>query len=141
MTLPVAVSIALTSALVGLALLHVAWAWRGVSARSAALPEVDGRPAFRPGRLATLAVAAALALAAWIAAAQGELLWPAHADGLARWGSIAGGVAFAARAIGEFRLVGFFKTVRGTRFARWDTALFSPLCLALGVGFFYLAVR
>jgi hypothetical protein len=34
----------------------------------------------------------------------------------------------------EFRLVGFFKRVRGTAFARWDTAFFSPLCLALSLG-------
>jgi hypothetical protein len=37
------------------------------------------------------------------------------------------------RSVGDFRLVGFFKRVRGTRFARYDSLLFSPLSLALGV--------
>jgi hypothetical protein len=39
-----------------------------------------------------------------------------------------------ARAMGDFNYVGFFKRVRGTRFARMDTLLYSPLCLALAVG-------
>ena len=35
------------------------------------------------------------------------------------------------RAVGDFRMVGFWKTVRDTPFARWDTRLFSPLCVAI----------
>jgi hypothetical protein len=49
------------------------------------------------------------------------------------------GAVFVLRAIGERKLVGFFKRVRGTAFARWDTWLFSPLCLALGVSVLWLA--
>jgi hypothetical protein len=37
------------------------------------------------------------------------------------------------RAVGDFRAVGFSKRVRDTRFAWWDTRLFSPLCLAMAV--------
>ena len=40
------------------------------------------------------------------------------------------------RAVGEFRLVGFFKRVRGSGCARLDTFVYSPLCLALAVGIF-----
>jgi hypothetical protein len=39
-----------------------------------------------------------------------------------------------ARAIGEFKYVGFFKRVRDSKFARLDTLLYSPLCLLLAVG-------
>ena len=39
-----------------------------------------------------------------------------------------------ARAIGEFRYVGFFKRVVGSRFATLDTFVYSPLCLALAIG-------
>lgn len=35
------------------------------------------------------------------------------------------------RAIGEFRVIGLFKSNRGTPFARMDTLIYSPLCLAL----------
>lgn len=40
---------------------------------------------------------------------------------------------FLLRAIGEFKYVGFFKTVKKTDFAKWDTKLFSPLCLAIAI--------
>jgi len=40
---------------------------------------------------------------------------------------------FALRAIGDFRHVGFFKRVRGCRFARLDTLAYSPLCTALAL--------
>ncbi|MFL6300128.1 MAG: DUF3995 domain-containing protein [Terriglobales bacterium] len=35
--------------------------------------------------------------------------------------------------IGNFTTIGFSKTVLGTRFAYWDTHLYSPLCLGLAV--------
>jgi hypothetical protein len=46
---------------------------------------------------------------------------------------------FLFRAAGEFKLVGFSKSVRGTAFATWDTWLFSPLCVLLGAGFLVIA--
>ena len=45
---------------------------------------------------------------------------------------------FAARAIGERRYVGFFKRVRTTEFAWWDTRVYSPLCAGISVGYFAL---
>ena len=43
---------------------------------------------------------------------------------------------FLLRAIGEFKYVGFFKKVTSTTFARYDTKLFSPLCLCIAlIGF------
>ena len=52
---------------------------------------------------------------------------------LTSWGRWVVAVAFLARAMGEFRYVGFFKRVRGTQFADLDTRVYSPLCLALGL--------
>ena len=46
---------------------------------------------------------------------------------------------FLARTVGEFRLVGVFKRVRGTPFATWDTWLFTPLCGLIAAGFFLIA--
>ncbi|EGD05771.1 hypothetical protein B1M_04736, partial [Burkholderia sp. TJI49] len=40
---------------------------------------------------------------------------------------------FAVRAVGDFRYVGFFKRIRGSRFARMDTLCYSPLCAALAL--------
>jgi hypothetical protein len=54
--------------------------------------------------------------------------------GGALWAAI-----FVGRAISWSRYVGMFKRVRNTRFARYDSWLYSPLCLLLGAGLFYLA--
>jgi fatty acid desaturase len=40
---------------------------------------------------------------------------------------------FILRSIGEFNYVGFFKKIKDTEFAKADSALFSPLCLGIGV--------
>jgi len=103
-----------------LGLLHFYWAIAGVNANSAAIPQVDGVPAFRPSRAATAAVGLVLIGTAAIVLMQAKLPL-----------AIAAAVLLL-RAIGDFRLVGFFKRVRGSQFARMDTLLYSPLCLALG---------
>ena len=46
---------------------------------------------------------------------------------------------FLLRTIGDFRYVGFFKSVTDTNFARWDTILFSPLCLFIGIVAFLIS--
>jgi hypothetical protein len=40
---------------------------------------------------------------------------------------------FFARAIGDFNLIGFFKKIKGTKFAIWDNRLYSPLCLIIAI--------
>ena len=125
--------------LILLALLHVRWAFGGHAEGAAVPSRPDGTPLFRPGPLASLSVASALALAAALVLARGDLL-PAFASprviGLGTWGIA---LAFAARAVGEFRYVGLFRRVRDTPFAKWDARLFTPLCAVLAVGTAWLA--
>ena len=40
---------------------------------------------------------------------------------------------FLLRAIGDFKYVGFFKNIKTTLFAKWDSKLFSPLCLSISI--------
>ena len=40
-------------------------------------------------------------------------------------------LVFLLRAVGNLRSFGFFKTIKETPFAHWDTWLYSPLCLLL----------
>jgi len=111
-----------------LSALHVAWIFRRGPLGSAVIPSVDGEPLFRPGPASTLAVALALAAAGIVC------LWRI---GIVDWGFplvprvgiwvIA--VLFLARAVGDFRHVGFFKRPSGSAFARLDTRFYSPLCL------------
>lgn len=110
-----------------LGLLHFYWALRGGSGNGAAIPEIDGVPAFTPTKAATVAVGLVLLFTAAIVLLRVELLMAGAAGVL------------VLRAIGDFRLVGFFKRVRGSRFARLDTLLYSPLCLALGTALALLA--
>jgi hypothetical protein len=53
-------------------------------------------------------------------------------------GALVIAVVLLLRAIGDFRFVGFFKTVKDTRFAVNDTYIFSPLCLILAILSLYI---
>lgn len=127
-------SVAIAILLGALALQHVYWAVAGVGGGSVAIPEVAGRPAFTPSRVATFGVAAALGVAVALVLARGGHLSLPVPPRLVQAGTTVVGILFVLRAVGDFRLIGFFKRVRGSRFARWDTCLFSPLSLAIGLG-------
>jgi hypothetical protein len=113
---------------------HVYWALGGTGGNGAAIPEDGGRPLLKPRPVVTFAIAGGLALAASVAALRGGLFGPAgdHVGVHIATGVL--GVLFAARAVGEGHYVGLFKRVKGTRFARWDTWLFTPLCVLIAAG-------
>ena len=136
-----ALPIALCLVFIVLAAMHFYWAMGGNALKGAAVPEISGKVAFSPGPLATAGVGVALiACAALIAAASG-FLGIALPHYLLSWLCYALSLILLARAIGDFRLVGFFKTVRNSRFARLDSAVYSPLCLALSLGVFVVGVN
>jgi hypothetical protein len=92
-----------------------------------------------PTAAQSFAVAAGLGVAALvIAAAAGWISVPVSA-GLLRWAAYGVAAVFVLRAIGEFRHVGFFKRNRGSRFARLDSWLYSPLCVLIAAGAFLVA--
>lgn len=124
----VAVGVLLVAAAV-----HVYWAFGGRWMFDVAVPEngPGGRP-FRPGQAITLLVAATLtAFAALIAAVTADL-----GPGELRWLVGIGVGVLTVRAVGDTKITGFTKTVRGTRFAVADDRWFTPLVvfLALGAG-------
>lgn len=114
-----------------IALLHAYWAGGGRLSIGAAVPQVGGVAAFRPSATATAAVAIALIAAALIVAAAGDIIHPPGPN-WAYVGTATGlAILFAARAIGDFDLVGFFKTRGDGAFAGLDSWVYSPLCLIL----------
>jgi hypothetical protein len=119
--------------LVLIAAIHIYWALGGRAGKSAAIPERDGRPVFQPGAVTTLFVAVALLIAAAIVAIQAGLIWRGAFQPYVRILSVALAVIFLARAVGDFRYVGFFKRIVESRFARLDTYVFSPLCVLMAV--------
>jgi hypothetical protein len=71
-------------------------------------------------------------LALLLLAEAGRLQIPLHSH-VVRPALLCVGVAFIARALIPNRYVGFFKTLRTTRWAKYDSRLYSPLFLLLGV--------
>ena len=127
---PVAALIA-SALLAFLGAVHLYWAAGGSLGRDAAVPLRDGVPVIAPGPVGTALVGVALlAISALVAAAAGLVEAPLPAP-LIRTGSGAVALVFAARAIGDFRYVGFSNRVHGSPFARRDTYLYLPLCLLL----------
>jgi hypothetical protein len=116
---------------------HLYWALGGRVGYSVSLPQrPDGVPvmAHRLGwwRPAAGAVALGLiVLALLLLGCTGHLGLPLPRSA-ARAALLVTGIAFVARAVAPNRYVGFFKSLRGTRWARYDTRLYSPLFLLLG---------
>jgi hypothetical protein len=132
----------LTATLGALAGLHVYWAAHGRAGGGAAVPSRPGGPAlFVPSTAGTLAVAAALALAAWIVAVTGGLARPVGPRWLYALGAWGLGLVLGARTIGDFRYVGLFKRVRGTPFAALDDRVYTPVVAALCLATLWLAYR
>lgn len=123
-----------------LALIHIYWAFGGKYAVDKAVPTIDDKPAFVPGRLITLFVAACLFACAMLvyvlAFYDVRSLWLGNYIIYLGWLLAA---IFVLRAIGDFKLLGFFKTIRTSTFAYYDTRYYSPLCLALGFMFSILS--
>lgn len=117
---------------------HLHWALGGKLGYSVSLPQrPDGTPVmahrlpwWRPAAGAVALGLAALALLLLGDAGHVRLPLP---GGLVRAALLAAGAAFVARALVPNRYVGFFKSLRGTRWARFDSRLYSPLFLLLGL--------
>jgi hypothetical protein len=144
------VGIAVAAVFAALSALHVYWALGGSFGMAAAVPEVpstrgehagDGtlKKAFTPSAAMTLLVAVALGSVGAIVCLRAGVFAPARTHWLLRWALAAVALILMARAVGDLRLVGFFKKIRGTRFAVLDTWLYSPLCVLLAIGLAWLS--
>ncbi len=112
-----------------LSLLHLYWAAGGGFGGRAVVPTVGGKRLLNPSPFMTILVAAALFAAALVVLGRLKILGAVVPGRIFHVGTWVISLLFLLRAVGDFRHVGFFKSVTGTDFARWDTILFSPLCL------------
>ena len=126
-----AIAFAAVLVAVGAAAIHVYWAFGGRWGGDVVIPgKAEGSPQFKPGRLITLAVAAALLTLSGLTTAVflgADPIW-------ARWLLIAAIVLLTARAVGDGGQIGFSKSDHSTAFARWDDRLFTPLVVLLAFG-------
>ena len=127
-------------------LMHVYWALGGQWAAAAVVPQVPVsgfvatvRPAFKPSGWLTLLVAVALLVIAVLVCMRVGWGMPAVQLKTLQWVISAIALLMFARAIGDSHLVGFFKEVKDSRFARLDTWVYSPLCALLGAGLLAVA--
>ena len=128
-----------------ISLIHVYWALGGQWAAVAAVPQVPeeggarSRPAFKPSGWLTLLVAFGLLLIAVLVCLRVGWWVPTVPHQSLQWVISAIAMLMFARAIGDSNLVGFFKQVKGSKFARLDTWVYSPLCVVLGGGLLAVA--
>jgi hypothetical protein len=123
---------------------HLNWALGGRLGLSVSLPQKPGGtpvmahrlPLWRPaaGGVALLLVGLALLLLD----RTGHVALPLP-EYIIRTALLLTGAAFVARAIIPNTYVGLFKSLRTTRWAKYDTRLFSPLFLVLGLLILLLA--
>ncbi|TGK07818.1 DUF3995 domain-containing protein [Leptospira semungkisensis] len=130
------ISVLTGSVLFFLSSLHIFWAFGGRIGYFSAIPEIGGKPAFTPSRSLTLLVALALFCFGMVAFWSGGFLSLENSN--SRWFAFGISLLFFGRAIGDFKLVGFFKKIRSTRFAKNDDYLYSPVCILLSIAYFFL---
>jgi len=99
---------------------------------SAALPSVDNRVIFRPSRIATLAVAIALSICGLLILGKLGCLGSVFPSNFYVITLNLLAATLILRAIGDFRMMGIFKKIKDTSFARMDTKIYIPLCATLG---------
>jgi cytochrome c oxidase subunit IV len=137
--------IAVAGVFAALSVVHVYWALGGTAGLKAAIPErptnrdehaSEGKfiEAFHPSVAMTLLVAGALAIVGALVILRAGIFAPARTDVWLRWSLAVVALIVTARAVGDLNLVGFFKQIRGSRFAVLDTWLYSPLCVFLALG-------
>lgn len=136
------VLIGLTAALlIGICIIHIYWACGGFWGSKIVLPTIEAQqPVFVPGKLAALTVAFLVLSAAVLLILQWELFTIVHPIFLVKWGCWICVGAFSLRVVGDFKYFGLFKKVRNSRFSKYDTYLYTPLCAWFSL-IFYVAIQ
>lgn len=119
---------------------HFYWGFGGRVGYEASLPRrATGERLFEPPWWGGHLVGVVLVIACWLVLAAAQMVsFPlplASARGLVR----VMGAGFILRSLWATPYGGFFKSHRHSRFARYDTWLYSPLLLVLGSGLLYVA--
>ena len=114
--------------------LHIYWGLGGRRGLAATVPrKANGAKRINPSGFDCFVVAFLLLGAGIFVLVRAHLLSISLPSWLLHTGSWVLIVIFTARAIGEFRYVGFFKKVKSSQFAQLDTKYYSPLCVLIAV--------
>lgn len=130
-----------TAIFIMLSFVHVYWAMNGSLGKEGVIPtRNDGEALFEPGIVGTFIVAAILGIFAFITTGSLGIFEAFLSNNLIKYATLAIGILFLLRAMGDFKYVGFFKSIKETPFAKNDSRYFSPLCLYLGLSSIAIAL-
>ena len=136
------VAMTCTAILVFIAGFHFYWGFGGTVGLGVAVPQNDaGEPIFTPSTAAAHLIGLALLAAALcVLACSTFIVLPVPPQFIRLIVTLLAAI-FTVRALCWFRYAGFFKKVHTTRFGRYDTWLYCPLCLVLGLGLLYVVAE
>lgn len=124
----------LTMMLVLLGLVHFYWALGGKYGLDIALPtDAHGKRLLNPSTFLTYVVGFILQGFAYVS-------FVLYTNETSLWETKAGwtlALLFFLRYIGDFNMVGLFKKVKSTEFAKYDTWVYVPLCLLISANFIF----
>lgn len=128
-------SILLSVILIGLGLIHFNWVIGGKFGFSESLPtEENGDRVLNPKKIDSAIVGIGLStFGIFYLLKAGIIGFNNLPEWIMKYGNWIIPILFLLRAIGEFKYVGFFKRVKKTEFGKWDSRLFSPLCLIIAI--------
>ncbi|WP_298265154.1 DUF3995 domain-containing protein [uncultured Lutibacter sp.] len=126
-------SILLSTVLIGLGLIHFNWVVGGKFGFEASLPTKEsGERVLNPKKIDSAIVGIGLTIFGIFYILKSGVIEYNLPNWIIKYGSWIIPIIFLLRAIGEFKYVGFFKSVKKTDFGKLDTKLFSPLCFIIG---------
>jgi hypothetical protein len=128
------IAIALFLIFLNISLLHFYWSFGGQWGKRAAVPtKNDHTSVIAPGFLSSFIVASGLLGFGLFNLTEVKSLDLPMPPLIKKSGPWVIAIIFLARAVGDFKYIGFFKKIRHTRFGEKDTKFFSPLCLVIGI--------
>ncbi len=115
------------------ALFHYYWVFGGKKGITVVIPEIEtkSKKVIFPGKILTFVVASIFLSISLLYVFISFKIEPVYSFKTHILTSLA--VVLLIRAIGEFKYIGFFKKVKNTDFAKYDTKYYTPLCLLLSI--------
>jgi len=119
---------------------HIYWALGGTVGLDKVIPTKDAKALLSPGKLLTAAVGLLIlcfAFLAYLLNFQSSNTMPYFTEVMyAGWFL---SLIFLLRFIGDFNMLGFFKKIKSTTFANYDTKYFMPLTLFWSITFAFIS--
>lgn len=113
---------------------HFYWAMGGKVGFDVVLPSnTEGSKSLNPSTTITFIAACVFLSVAVFYLIKANLISIQLPNLISNYGFYALAIVLIIRAMGDFKYVGFFKSIKNTPFAIYDTHYYSPLCLYLGL--------